>query len=90
MPPPKKSDVLYDEVKGRISGWVGTGPYAQSNTVFVLIILVFITGILLSLLEYSANGRGSTLASVESIWTTFLPLITLALGYLFGERNRVS
>jgi uncharacterized membrane protein HdeD (DUF308 family) len=65
------------------SGWLGKFFGAPSNAPFniagLLILLLTVSGIVVSFFPPSSAMNAS------DYWTKILPLITLALGYLFGK-----
>lgn len=61
------------------SGWLGKffgGPtHSPMNIAGLLIVLLVFTGIIMSLF----------IKSSDEYWTNIIPVVTLALGYLFGK-----
>jgi hypothetical protein len=77
-----------DDDRGSISKQIGTGKHARTNIVYTIIKWSFIAGSLLTLIIIAMVWKNIIIFSVEnivSIWTIFIPLITLSLGYLFGK-----
>jgi hypothetical protein len=63
---------------GWLGKFVGMGRNAANNVAFLAIVFSFLTGVALSLAHPD---------QWERIWSLVTPLITLSLGYLFGNRN---
>lgn len=73
---------------GRIAETIGTGDNAKNSIVWMTITWSFFIGSALSLLLFSlvvAEKDFKYVDEIKNIWTTFIPLITLALGYAFGK-----
>jgi len=77
------------DLPGKITGIIGSGKHAQAAIVWQTIKWSFIAGVILTLLVFVGSYFDSKLAftvdSVTTIWAIFIPLITLALGYIFGK-----
>lgn len=67
---------------GKVGQLFGTGENASKNIAATVCILILIGGASVSLYAYIAKGD-SEFAS--SMWNVMSPIITLALGYLFGK-----
>ena len=78
------------ELAGKITGHIGTGRNAKDSFVWMTITWSFYiaTGISILLFARSfyvvATGE-NLLDSIINIWSIFVPIITLALGYAFGK-----
>lgn len=75
-------------VVGTVSLQIGTGENAQHAIVYRTILWSFIAGGVLSSATVGFSifkGEQPPLVAVRDIWAIFAPLITLALGYLFGK-----
>lgn len=78
------------ELAGRIAGHIGTGRNAKDSFIWMTITWSFYIASGLSLLLYIrsftkvATGE-NLLDSIVNIWSVFVPIITLALGYAFGK-----
>lgn len=73
---------------GRIAETIGTGDNAKNSIVWMTITWSFFIGSALSLLLFSlvvAEKNFEYVSEIKSVWSTFIPLITLALGYAFGK-----
>jgi len=82
---PTQSDYLLkaQEMKldaGVVGGFFGSTPRAASSIAWVMIFLLVCSGILILFISCS-------IPPVE-YWKIISPLITLALGYLFGRRDK--
>lgn len=76
------------EGAGRIAENIGTGENAKNAIVWMTITWSFFIASGLSLLLFSlvvADKDFKYLEQIKSVWTIFIPLITLALGYSFGK-----
>jgi hypothetical protein len=86
MLPPPQSTVA--EIPGSVTKHIGSGGHAQNSIVYQTIQWSFWGGGLLSLAAIGValyQGKADALAGVKDVWNIFAPLITLALGYLFGK-----
>lgn len=73
---------------GRITETIGRGEDAKNSIVWMTITWSFFIGATLSLLLFSlvvADKDFKYIDSIKDVWTVFVPLITLALGYAFGK-----
>lgn len=68
------------ELPGIIATFIGTGTNARSSIVVITIIFCFIVGIILSITQSQED--------VINVWSIFCPIITLALGYIFGRNEK--
>jgi len=87
--PDLKPGNKFSDIPGRLADFIGTGPHAQSNIVWSVIWLSFGTGFVLSLiaaLHLFCDPDYDFVEKCKGIWSIFVPLITLAIGYLFGKR----
>jgi len=85
---PSTSGAITVPIPGAVTQQIGSGEHAQNSIVYRTILWSFIGGGLLSaasILIALNKGTSSTLDEVKDIWSIFAPLITLALGYLFGK-----
>lgn len=76
------------EGAGKIAENIGTGENARNAIVWMTITWSFFIASSLSLLLFSlvvAEKDFQYLEQIKSVWTIFIPLITLALGYSFGK-----
>lgn len=76
------------EALGTLAEIMGTGENAKNSIVWMTITWSFAIATALSLLFFSlvvCYKDFSYLESIKSIWSMFIPLITLALGYAFGK-----
>lgn len=79
-------------VEGKIAKEIGTGDAAKDSFVYLTIKWSFLIGSLStaaifakSFFDCDASGVNSAVEVVKSIWSVFMPVITLALGYAFGK-----
>ncbi|WP_063656038.1 hypothetical protein [Aliivibrio fischeri] len=94
-PKPKKSSIKGDII-GAVNYTIGTGKHAQDSVVWLTIRWSFCLGLFLSTIliwfMWPANPEGSSpvptifpIDQLTSIWSIFVPIVTLALGYMFGK-----
>ncbi|MBL5882583.1 hypothetical protein [Lelliottia aquatilis] len=79
---------------GSIANTIGEGENAKNSIVWKIITytLYMYSAIILVLCSYDLynnNGAGC-LYIIKETWSTFCPLLTLSLGYMFGKREDVS
>jgi hypothetical protein len=73
---------------GTITKTIGTGENAKNSIVWMTITWSFFTAGILSLLLFSlvvAEKDFKYVEEIKSVWSIFIPIITLALGYAFGK-----
>lgn len=76
---------------GTISEQIGTGEDAKNSIVWITVRWSLILGGLLSFALYfrpaycSSDYSGSLIEDIKATWSIFMPVITLALGYIFGK-----
>jgi hypothetical protein len=73
---------------GRITETIGTGENAKNSIVWMTITWSFFIASAMSLLFFSlvvCYKDFSYIESIKSVWSIFVPIITLALGYAFGK-----
>lgn len=76
---------------GFINKLTGTGENAKNGISTLVVICLFVTGIILTILVcYEYWGKQcqepiSMLDSVKGVWGIVTPLLTLILGYVFGK-----
>ncbi|OXI61766.1 hypothetical protein CFB47_00025 [Burkholderia sp. AU27893] len=67
---------------------IGSGEHAQNSIVYRTILWSFIGGGLLSVAAVVIalrDGSENPMSQIKDVWSIFAPLITLALGYVFGK-----
>jgi hypothetical protein len=73
---------------GTIQATIGTGANAKDSIVWMTITWSFVIASCLSLLLFSlvvCFKDFKFLEEVKTVWSIFIPIITLALGYAFGK-----
>jgi hypothetical protein len=89
-PPKSTGAVTNKEVAGKITGHIGTGRNAKDSFIWMTITWSFYVATGISLLVFGrsffevAEGE-SLLDAIVTVWSVFVPIITLALGYAFGK-----
>ncbi|NIE73050.1 hypothetical protein F3J45_01030 [Pantoea sp. Ap-967] len=82
--PPKPSGGSH----GTIQATIGTGSNAKDSIVWMTITWSFVIASCISLLLFSlvvCYKDFKYLEEIKDVWTIFVPIITLALGYAFGK-----
>jgi len=73
---------------GSIQATIGTGDNAKNSIVWMTITWSFVIASILSLLMFSlvvCYKDFEYLEHIKTVWSIFVPIITLALGYAFGK-----
>jgi hypothetical protein len=73
---------------GYVSKIIGSGENAQNSIVYKTIAWSFLSGVLFSAIIFAYiayKGEGDLVDSIKNIWSIFIPVITLSLGYIFGK-----
>ena len=73
---------------GIVAQQIGSGDNAQNAIVYRTILWCFVAGGALSLAVFVyafVKEPATPLSGVKDVWSIFAPIITLALGYLFGK-----
>lgn len=76
------------DLPGKISQLIGTGKHARAAIVWETIKWSFFSGVILTALLLLASWIkiiSITIEDIIKIWSIFIPIITLALGYFFGK-----
>ncbi|MBC3336612.1 hypothetical protein HU732_09935 [Pseudomonas proteolytica] len=77
-------------IVGTITQTIGTGDNAKNSIVWMTITWSFVVAGALSLLLFAlvvAEKDFKYVQEIKSVWSVFIPLITLALGYAFGKNQ---
>ena len=97
-----ESKAQISEVKGTITTYIGEGNNARNNIVYLVLKSGFIAGIIISILitihvcvqQYifleDKPNEISLVDEILKIWQLFCPIVSLALGYLFGHSKRID
>ena len=74
-------------IAGIVTHQIGSGDNAQNAIIYRTIMWCFITGGALSaaFAHFLLKESTSHMSEVKDLWSIFVPLITLALGYIFGK-----
>ncbi|MFA0156202.1 hypothetical protein [Vibrio sp. 10N.261.46.A3] len=98
-PPKKKQSGISSDVLGTVAKTLGTGQHAQDAVVWLTIVMCFILGSILSLVlicfmwPESPEGVHPPIKpdfpidEIKEVWGVFIPIVTIALGYIFGKRG---
>ena len=86
----KNSKVTEEAVAGKIAEHIGTGSNAKDSVIWITITWSFRIAATLCGLLFVRSFLGlakeeDLLDSLVQIWSVFVPIITLALGYAFGK-----
>lgn len=92
----KKSDRqprLSSDIAGKVTETLGTGANAKDSIVYYTIKWAFIAGTIISvcvMINYCVyrDKVSDFTDDVKKIWEMVVPIITLALGYLFGKSQK--
>lgn len=79
---------ISNPIPGVVTQQIGSGEHAQNSIVYRTILWSYVGGGLLSAAAIGIalfRGTNAPFADVKDVWSIFAPLITLALGYLFGK-----
>jgi hypothetical protein len=78
--------------EGKIALEIGTGDAAKDSFVYLTIKWSFLVGSLTtaclfikSFFDVGDSGGAASVEVIKGVWSVFLPIITLALGYAFGK-----
>jgi hypothetical protein len=85
---PAAAGAIAVPIPGAVTQQIGSGEHAQNSIVYRTILWSFLGGGILSAASVVialVKGNASALSEIKDIWSIFAPLITLALGYLFGK-----
>jgi hypothetical protein len=85
---PAAAGAITVPIPGAVTQQIGSGEHAQNSIVYRTILWSFIGGGVLSAASIVIalnKGSATALGEIKDIWSIFAPLITLALGYLFGK-----
>ena len=92
LPVPNKPVNRYStgELTGKIADHIGTGKNAKDSFIWMTITWSFYIATSLSVLIFVRSlfittESADVLSSMVEIWSIFVPIITLALGYAFGK-----
>lgn len=77
-------------VTGKLTSLIGSGEHAKDSFVYVTITWSFVIGSAVTTVIFiksffDASDSCDLVDGIKTIWTIFVPLITLALGYAFGK-----
>lgn len=85
-----KSALANKEIAGKITSHIGSGKNAKDSFIWMTITWSFYVATGMSVLLFisfwcTALTGETLLDSITKIWSVFVPIITLALGYAFGK-----
>lgn len=88
----KPQTFINGQLCGLINIRIGTGDNAKASIVYTVLQYVFGIGILLSILVVfnywcfrQQEKVPDFVGDLKAVWQLFLPIVTLVLGYLFGN-----
>ncbi|TSJ39141.1 hypothetical protein FO440_15360 [Mucilaginibacter corticis] len=84
---------LSSDIAGKVTETLGTGANAKDSIVYYTIKWAFIAGTIISvcvMINYCVyrDKVSDFTDDVKKIWEMVVPIITLALGYLFGKSQK--
>ena len=88
IPSPQAPQGSLVPIAGAVAKQIGSGEHAQNSIVYKTIAWSFVAGGLLSAAAVCIavyESKPNPLEEVKEIWAIFVPMITLALGYVFGK-----
>lgn len=91
---PKRTTSRRDRLEplsGEVSKIIGSGENAQHSIVYKTIAWSFTTGVVFSVMVFVYvvyAGKENPLDSIKGVWSIFIPVITLSLGYIFGKSSK--
>lgn len=78
-----------NDLKAKDIGWLGkffgTSDNGARNIAITTIILLLVGASIFSAVVYCNNGEDTPI--ISSVWNKIIPVITLALGYIFGKKE---
>lgn len=82
--------IASNEIVGKITGHIGTGRNAKDSFIWMTITWSFYIASGISILLFirsfdDVSIKEDLLGSIIQVWSVFVPIITLALGYAFGK-----
>ncbi|MDA0570752.1 hypothetical protein [Burkholderia gladioli] len=89
QPIDQREGTLVPPPHGRVAMHIGTGKNAQNSIVYKTISWSFLAASGFAILAYAYAWwhGGDPLEAIKGVWTLFIPLITLSLGYVFGKAS---
>jgi hypothetical protein len=85
---PKKTQISSD-IPGKITETIGSGKHAQAAIVWQTIKWSFIAGggfsVIFFVFAWLTDKKEAPTDDIKMIWSIFIPVIMLALGYIFGK-----
>lgn len=75
-------------IPGAVARQIGSGDHAQNAIVYRTIVWSFSLGAFFSAATFvyaAYKGAASPISEIKEVWSVFGPMITLALGYMFGK-----
>lgn len=73
---------------------IGRGDQAKDSVVWYLITrlvrMSFVIIMILFAVDIYKNNGENCISLLKDVWSVFAPIITLAMGYLFGKKERSS
>lgn len=86
-----KEKVSGKPAEGKIAQEIGSGENAKNSFIWITIRYSFLIAATVTAAIYfrsllcAAGTENSLIEDIKSIWSIFMPVITLALGYAFGK-----
>ncbi|WP_112197820.1 hypothetical protein [Rahnella sp. NRRL B-41462] len=98
IPTIKDGGVSGASMPGTLAKEIGTGEHAKDSFIWMTLKYCFYIGAILSACIFLAYfhfafdrndpDRIDVIAALKDIWSIFTPILTLALGYAFGKKDR--
>jgi len=82
----------FTHIPGQITAKIGSGMHAQESIVWLIVRYCFYFGggitLLLAMLPLFRKSFTFQTDDIIKVWSIFGPILTLALGYLFGKPGK--
>lgn len=78
---------MRDKELGMLGRLFGHSDNSSKNITFVILLILVLVSSALIVLVYCRPPRDCEAHHIELIWNSLIPVITLALGYLFGAHR---
>lgn len=85
---------------GSIAKLIGTGEHAKDSFIWMTLKYCFYLGAVFSVcfilvffhfsFDKNEPDKFDVIAALKDVWSIFTPILTLALGYAFGKRDRIG
>ncbi len=91
---PVKNNKWFQDFRGKLTKYIGTGENARHSLVLIVITGLLIIFVLITVLIFidkwltnNCDENKNIVKDIVDLWEMVLPVITLALGYAFGKNK---